>query len=52
MRRACELGEQFWGNYRKCFPTDFEFIVTETPERYLERFYQGKAISEEGEFVY
>jgi DNA excision repair protein ERCC-2 len=34
------LDERFrWGNYRKCFPSDFEFIVTETPDKYLKRFF-------------
>ncbi|MFH1056140.1 MAG: ATP-dependent DNA helicase [Candidatus Altiarchaeota archaeon] len=34
------LDDRFkWANYRKCFPTDFEFIVTETPEKYLKRFF-------------
>jgi DNA excision repair protein ERCC-2 len=47
------LDERFkWGNYRKCFPSDFEFIVSETPEKYLTRFFAGKAFSEEGDFVY
>ena len=35
------LDERFkWANYRKCFPTDFEFMVTETPEKYLRRFFE------------
>jgi len=48
------LDERFkWGNYRKCFPTDFEFIVTEQPQKYLQRFFAGKpAASEGGGFVY
>lgn len=34
------LDERFmWGNYRKCFPSDFEFNVTELPEKYLRRFF-------------
>ena len=34
------MDERFrWKNYRKCFPLDFEFIVTETPERYIEKFF-------------
>jgi len=35
------LDERFkWANYRKCYPTDFEFIVTETPVKYLQRFFR------------
>ncbi len=35
------LDERFkWGNYRKCFPSDFDFIVTEKPGKYLQRFFQ------------
>jgi DNA excision repair protein ERCC-2 len=34
------LDERFkWGNYRKCFPVDFEFIVTEEPQKYLKKFF-------------
>jgi DNA excision repair protein ERCC-2 len=34
------LDERFkWANYRKCFPSDFEFLVTEIPEKYLKRFF-------------
>jgi len=38
------MDERFkWGNYIKCFPQDFEFSVTETPGKYLERFYIPEA---------
>jgi DNA excision repair protein ERCC-2 len=34
------LDERFkWANYRKCYPSDFEFITTEQPVKYLERFF-------------
>ena len=34
------MDERFkWKNYSKCFPLDMEFIVTETPEKYLKRFF-------------
>lgn len=28
-----------WANYRKCLPNDFEFTITETPEKHLEKFF-------------
>ncbi|HIE34250.1 MAG TPA: ATP-dependent DNA helicase, partial [Candidatus Altiarchaeales archaeon] len=34
------MDERFkWKNYSKCFPTDMEFIVTELPEKYIEKFF-------------
>ncbi|MCX6695586.1 MAG: ATP-dependent DNA helicase [Candidatus Altiarchaeota archaeon] len=40
------MEERFrWANYRKCFPTDFEFTVTETPAKYLEKFWKKSATS-------
>ncbi|MBD3389274.1 MAG: hypothetical protein GF416_09275 [Candidatus Altiarchaeales archaeon] len=39
------LDERFkWANYRKCFPSDFEFIPTEQPEKYIERFFDVEAV--------
>ncbi len=36
------LDERFkWGNYRKCFPSDFNFTVTEDPSAHLRRFFSG-----------
>jgi len=33
------MDERFkWRNYSKCFPKDMQFIVTELPEKYIERF--------------
>ncbi|RLI85709.1 MAG: hypothetical protein DRO76_05095 [Candidatus Altiarchaeales archaeon] len=35
------MDERFrWRNYSKCFPRDFEFIVSEIPERYVKRFFE------------
>lgn len=28
-----------WKNYRKCFPEDFQFIITEKPEMYIQKFF-------------
>jgi len=28
-----------WKNYRRCFPKDMKFIVTEKPEMYVEKFF-------------
>jgi DNA excision repair protein ERCC-2 len=28
-----------WANYRKCFPDDMRFIVTEKPKMYLDKFF-------------
>jgi len=34
------LDERFrWANYAKCFPPDYDFIVTETPGKYLKKFF-------------
>lgn len=36
------MDERFkWRNYSKCIPRDFGFIVSETPERYVKRFFGG-----------
>lgn len=29
-----------WRNYSKCFPGDFEFIVSEMPEKYVRKFFE------------
>ncbi len=29
-----------WRNYSKCFPRDFEFIVSEMPEKYVRKFFE------------
>jgi len=31
-----------WKNYKKCFPRDFRFILTEKPSMYLEKFFSEK----------
>jgi len=37
------MDERFkWRNYSKCFPMDFEAIITEVPERYIRRFFEGE----------
>ncbi|MBN2518359.1 MAG: ATP-dependent DNA helicase [Candidatus Altiarchaeota archaeon] len=28
-----------WKNYKKCFPEDFQFIITEKPEIYIRKFF-------------
>jgi len=34
------MDERFkWHNYAKCFPADFEFTVSEIPEKYIKRFF-------------
>jgi len=34
------MDERFkWQNYRKCFPKDFEFVVSELPAKYVRRFF-------------
>jgi len=34
------MDERFkWQNYRKCFPKDFEFVVSEMPAKYVGRFF-------------
>jgi DNA excision repair protein ERCC-2 len=34
------MDERFrWANYAKCFPQDYDFIVTETPEKYIKKFF-------------
>jgi DNA excision repair protein ERCC-2 len=34
------MDERFkWHNYSKCFPSDFEFTVSEIPEKYIKRFF-------------
>ncbi len=34
------MDERFlWRNYSKCLPKDFEFIVSEVPEKYVRRFF-------------
>ncbi|MFH1722639.1 MAG: ATP-dependent DNA helicase [Candidatus Altiarchaeota archaeon] len=36
------LDERFaWKNYSKCFPADFEYTLTEQPEKYLKRFFSN-----------
>lgn len=36
------MDERFrWKNYAKCFPDDFEFVVTEMPQKYLENFFKS-----------
>ncbi|MFH1836157.1 MAG: ATP-dependent DNA helicase [Methanobacteriota archaeon] len=36
------LDERFrWANYSKCFPPDHDYIVTETPTKYLEKFFEN-----------
>lgn len=32
-----------WQNYEKCFPKDFEKIVTEKPEKFVEEFWKKKS---------
>ena len=36
-----------WRNYAKCFPADLEFIVSETPTKYLQRFFRPAPTKEE-----
>lgn len=37
------MDERFkWRNYAECFPSDFEFIVTEIPEKYVRRFFSDE----------
>lgn len=37
------MDERFkWRNYSKCFPHDFEVIVSELPEKYVKRFFTKK----------
>ncbi len=34
------MDERFrWGNYSKCFPKEFDLIVSEMPERYIRKFF-------------
>jgi len=36
------MDERFkWRNYAKCFPKDFDLIVSETPEKYIKRFFSS-----------
>ncbi len=36
------MDERFkWRNYSKCFSTDFEFTVTEIPEKHIKKFFSG-----------
>ncbi|MBI4019425.1 MAG: ATP-dependent DNA helicase [Candidatus Aenigmarchaeota archaeon] len=36
------MDERFlWGNYRKVFPSDFKFTVTDTPEREIREFWKN-----------
>lgn len=36
------LDERFkWKNYSKCLPHDFEYTLTEIPEKYIRRFFGG-----------
>lgn len=37
------MDERFrWRNYAKCFPKDFSAIITEIPEKYLDKFFKDK----------
>lgn len=33
-----------WQNYKKCFPKDMRFILTEKPAMYLDKFFQAQAL--------
>ena len=39
------MDERFrWANYAKCFPPDYEFIVTEKPIQYLQEFFDESTV--------
>ncbi|MDD5317353.1 MAG: ATP-dependent DNA helicase [Candidatus ainarchaeum sp.] len=38
------LDERFaWGNYRKCFPKDFDFVLSAEPSKVVAKFFSGPA---------